>query len=59
LQPPYVPGGQGINPPALTQPNTNQGQIPGTVEENKSQQPQPKEEKKVEKKDEKLPKNRR
>ncbi|MDP3025428.1 MAG: hypothetical protein Q8O10_07810 [candidate division Zixibacteria bacterium] len=59
LQPPYVPGGQGINPPALTQPNTSPGQIPGAVEGQKSQQPQQKEEKKEERQQEKIPKRTR
>ena len=62
LQPPYVPGGQGINPPALTAPGNVPSQVPGAVEQNQGQQqsqPQPTEEKKVEKTDEKIPKRTR
>lgn len=40
LQPPYVPGGQVVNPPGLVQPNPPQSQ-PGTIEQKtQPQQPQ-------------------
>jgi len=62
LEPPYVPGGQGINPPALTAPSNVPSQVPGAVQENRSQQqqqPQQKEEKKEETEQGKIPKRTR
>ncbi|HVP36388.1 MAG TPA: hypothetical protein VMT04_05280 [Terriglobales bacterium] len=52
LEPPYVPGGEAINPPALTVPYTAPAQVPGAVQESPNQQPQQQQQKEEQKKTE-------